>query len=300
MTKINIHPQRNLAEIDRFFTQKPPVTHFLILSVFFAVLIVVFGEPTGILAFTTQRTNIIPQLQIAIITVAALLLLILSRTLLAIIGQHRGITPTGCLIWILSELIITISTLCIILWALSGGERLTLAPLAGDLLLGMIAIEAMPYTLAYLLFRLREEEREVQRLQAQLEHSIAQEAVASIPASERILNFHDRANRLAFSTASKNVLFIEAADNYVNIHYLNEGHEDTFILHNTLKDMEQRLAESPMMRCHRGFMVNIDNVKLLRKEGTALLLELNGGGKTIPVTKTYAADVTKRLAPTDE
>lgn len=297
---MNIHQQRNLAEITPFFTQKTSISHFLILTVFFAVLIVVFGEPTGLLAFTTQSSSIIPQLQIAITTVAGLLTLVASRIFLAILASRHDVTPTGILIWILVELIVNIAVLCFVLWQVSGGGRLTLAPLAGDLLLGLIAIEAMPYVISFLIYRLREEEREVQRLQELLDQNQSQEILVAGPLGERTINFHDRGKRLVFSTAGKNVLYIEAADNYVNIHYLNEGHEDTFILHNTLKEMERQLADTSLLRCHRGYMVNIDNVKLLRKEGISLILELSGSSKNIPVTKTYASTVTERLAPSKE
>jgi DNA-binding LytR/AlgR family response regulator len=297
---MNIHQQRNLAEITPFFTQKTSISHFLILTVFFAVLIVVFGEPTGLLAFTTQSSYIIPQLQIAFTTVAGLLTLIASRIFLAILASRHDVTPTGILIWILVELIVIIAVLCFVLWQVSGGGRLTLAPLAGDLLLGLIAIEAMPYVISFLIYRLREEEREVQRLQELLDQNQSQEILVAGPLGERTINFYDRGKRLVFSTAGKNVLYIEAADNYVNIHYLNEGHEDTFILHNTLKEMERQLADTSLLRCHRGYMVNIDNVKLLRKEGISLILELSGSSKNIPVTKTYASTVTERLAPSKE
>ncbi len=297
---MNIHQQRNLAEITPFFTQKTPISHFLILTVFFAVLIVVFGEPTGLLAFTTQSSSIIPQLQIAFTTMAGLLTLVASRIFLAILASRHDVTPTGILIWILVELIVTIAVLCFVLWQVSGGGRLTLAPLAGDLLLGLIAIEAMPYVISFLIYRLREEVREVQRLQELLDQNQSQEILVAGPLGERTINFYDRGKRLVFSTAGKNVLYIEAADNYVNIHYLNEGHEDTFILHNTLKEMERQLADTSLLRCHRGYMVNIDNVKLLRKEGISLILELSGSSKNIPVTKTYASTVTERLAPSKE
>lgn len=297
---MNIYQQRDLTKINRFFTHRTSVMYFLALSLFFAVLIVVFGEPIGLLTFTSQRSEIIPQLQIAIISMAGILLLSISRVLLLIYSHHNDITPMGCLIWILAELIIIIAALCFLLWQVSGGGHLSLAPLAGDILLGIITIEAIPYTISYLAFRLRDEQHEVIRLRSELEHYQLQETNTPMSAGERIINFYDRGNRLVFSTSGRNVLYIESADNYVNIHYLNEGNEDTFILHNTLKDMERRLIDTPMLRCHRGYMVNIENVKLLRKEGITLLLELNGSSKTIPVTKTYAASVTERLAPTIE
>ena len=90
-----------------------------------------------------------------------------------------------------------------------------------------------------------------------------------------------------------NVLYVEAADNYVNIHYLNDGKEDTFILHNSLKEIEKRFVGSSLLRCHRGYMVNVENVKLMRKESIGLVLELIQSVHTIPVSKSYTASITQ-------
>ena len=294
---MKVYPSENLAEIDQLFTQKGPVSHFLVLTIFFATIIVVFGQPTGLLDFTARISPMNPHLQIAIATVVGLLTLMASRIALYIIAKWRNITPMGCLTWILLELGVTIAVLVFTLWQVSGGGRLMLAPLAGDLLLGVIAIEAMPYVITFLVFRLRQKQYEVDELREQLDRLTPKDITVSDTATDHPVNFYDKGNRLVFSITASNILYIEAADNYVNIHYLNEGHEDTFILHNTLKEMELRLADTSLMRCHRGYIVNINNVKLLRKEGTGLMLELTGSTKTIPVTKTYAANITEHLAP---
>lgn len=296
--RMNIHQSQNLTELGRFLTQKTPILYFLTLSVFFGILMVVFGQPTGLLVFTTQLTDTNPQLQMTYTTVAGLLTLIVSRLLLYLVSRRQSMSPMECFIWLLAELIATIAVLCFTLWQVSGGGRLMLAPLAGDFLLGVIAIEALPYIISFLVFRLRESQDEVERLQEELQHLQRPDTQSPVSAGDRTVNFYDKGNRLVFSTAGNNILYIEAADNYVNIHYMNDGHEETFILHNTLKEMERMMHGTQLLRCHRGYMVNIGNVKLLRKEGSAFLLELNGSVKTIPVTKTYAATITERLAPT--
>lgn len=297
MTRINIYQTRNLAEIDRFFTLRTPLLHFFALTIFFTVLMVVFGQPLDLLELTTQQSDIHPMAQLAATAVAGLLVIGVSRMLLYIYSRRSSISPMGCLLWILVELIATISVMCLTLWQISGGGKLMLAPLAGDLLMGVLVIEALPYLIAYLAYRLYEEKLEVKRLQEQLDQLQPKEPVVAGQPGDRTVNFYDKGKRLVFSTAGTNILYVEAADNYVNIHYLNEGHEDTFILHNSLKEMEKQLSDTPLTRCHRGYIVNIENVKLLRKEGASLLLELTGSSKTIPVTKTYAADITARLAP---
>ena len=104
-------------------------------------------------------------------------------------------------------------------------------------------------------------------------------------------SFFDRGGKLVFSTRKENVLYIEAADNYTNIHYLNDDKEDTFILHNSMKQIEGSALYPYMLRCHRGFMVNVLKVKLLRRDKDGLLLELSSCQRPIPVSRTYADKV---------
>lgn len=288
--------QYNLTEFARFLTKRTPVSHFLLLTIFFSVLIVVFGDPSDILSFTTQNTKMAAQVQVAITSAAGLAMLVISRIVLMAISGSLRPSAIGCIIWLLTEIIAIIAVLSLTLWLVSGTGRLELATLAGDFLLALLAVEALPYLVSFLAFRLKEAQDEVRHLQSKLFD--AQAILGFSDANDpRILNFYDRGNKLAFSTSCANILYIEAADNYVNIHYLNEGHEDTFILHNTLKEMDARLKDTPMIRCHRSYIVNLENVKLLRKEGPALLLELEGTNKTVPVTKTYSGTITERIAP---
>ena len=60
-----------------------------------------------------------------------------------------------------------------------------------------------------------------------------------------------------------NLFYIESADNYVNIYYLNKSKVSRFILRNSLKNIEESLTEFGLIRCHRSFIVNIEKVKVL-------------------------------------
>ncbi|MBR1784587.1 MAG: LytTR family transcriptional regulator [Bacteroidales bacterium] len=266
----------------------------MLLTLFFTILVVVFFQPDRLLAHTSHLSPLDDRLQAALMATAGIVTLGVSRLLLMRYGSRHALQHMTILIWLLAELIVMVATMSLTAWAAAGGGKLMLPQLATDLMLTILLVEAIPYVITILVFRLNAEHAEVQRLQAIID---ATPQHSPTPAAERTLNFYDKGGRLAFSTQAANVLYIEAADNYVNIHYMNEEREDTFILHNTLKELEQRLADSPMMRCHRGYLVNLDNVKLLRREGSQLLIELDGSPKTIPVTKTYAAAVTERLAP---
>ncbi|MBR6441916.1 MAG: LytTR family transcriptional regulator [Bacteroidales bacterium] len=265
------------------------------LTLFFAILLVVFGQPVSILNHTSGHSAMVPMLQVALTVSAGLLVVIVSRFLLLLVSKRLTFSPAGYILWVMVELIVTIAASAFTLWRVSGGGEMMLTSLAADLLLGVITVESLPYIISYLLFLLRQEHTEVLRLQDKLDQLQPTQHVSSPTSGDRIINFHNKGNRLVFSVECKAILFIEAADNYTNIHYLNEEHEDTYILHNTLKELEQTLAGTPLIRCHRGYMVNIENVRRLQRKGHSLQLELNGSSKIIPVTKTYADLVAERI-----
>lgn len=278
-----------------FFNQETAIFHFLALTLFFAILLVVFGQPVSILNHTSGHSAMVPMLQVALTVSAGLLVVIVSRFLLLLVSKRLTFSPAGYILWVMVELIVTIAASAFTLWRVSGRGEMMLTSLAADLLLGVITVESLPYIISYLLFLLRQEHTEVLRLQDKLDQLQPTQHVSSPTSGDRIINFHNKGNRLVFSVECKAILFIEAADNYTNIHYLNEEHEDTYILHNTLKELEQTLAGTPLIRCHRGYMVNIENVRRLQRKGHSLQLELNGSSKIIPVTKTYADLVAERI-----
>lgn len=300
MNPLQIDPSTFVAKISGFFAHKQSVYNFLAITFVVALALVVFGNEEVLLSHTTQQSPLQPTSQVAIAAVVAFAVLVGSRWLLCILLRRTVFSLTGLLVWVLGEVIVIVAATALMLWWLSGAGPVQLAPLAGMILAITTGVLLMPYVVSVLLFRLGEEHAEVMRLRGLLAEGDAQSFLSSNMPKERTLQFKDRGNRLIFSTAVSNILYVEAADNYVNIHYLNEGREDTFILHNTMKQLESDLADTPLLRCHRCYFVNSENVKLLRKEGVNLVLELRGSFKVIPVTKTYAAQVTARLAASVE
>lgn len=59
---------------------------------------------------------------------------------------------------------------------------------------------------------------------------------------------------------SAEIDWIEAADNYVNIH--SGAHE--YLMRESMKDIEARLAEGRFLRIHRCVIVNMDRVREVR------------------------------------
>jgi uncharacterized membrane protein len=107
-----------------------------------------------------------------------------------------------------------------------------------------------------------------------------------------IVNFSDDKGQLKLSVDIDNLLYIESADNYVNIYYSNKGKFSRFMLRSTLKSIEDTFSDCDLVRCHRSYVVNFKKVKVLRKEKTGLFIDLDfANSPEIPVSKTYAESV---------
>ena len=282
----------NIGSIRAFLLRRESIFLFLALTCAFTILLVVFGQPTSLCDFTEQLTQLSPLGQISITFTSGFALLLLIRLVMFFTARNRRLQPLAIAVWLFSEMVLCVSVMSLVLWAISGGGRVMLAPLVGTLVLGYIGILLMPAVVSFLIYRLHENQQEIQRLR----QLISTQGASPAQQQDSVINFYAKNGKLAFSTKLSNLLYIEGADNYVNIHYNNADKEDTFILFNTLKNIEKTYANSSLMRCHRCFMVNVENVRLMRKESTGLQLELNQSQKIIPVSKSFAEPITRHFA----
>jgi hypothetical protein len=285
----------NVSTIRRFLVRTDTVSFFLILGLLFAVFVVVFFQPQTVLTYTSQTGPFSHFVQLTLMSTAGYLIVAVSRTVLLFYGKHKKLSLLAMLLWLAIELVVCVAVTTVVAWLVGGLGPLKLAPLAGEILLGYFGVFLLPTIISFQSFRIYDLRQENVRLHRRLLES----ADAQFATGEQKINFYDKGGRLAMSTRADNVLYIEAADNYANIHYLNENKEDTFILHNSLKEIEKDYQGSGLIRCHRGYMVNVANVKLMRKEKGGLLLELNVTTRTIPVSKSYVSQVMRIFSGLD-
>jgi len=97
---------------------------------------------------------------------------------------------------------------------------------------------------------------------------------------------------LRLSLKHDNLLYMQASDNYVTVFYQAQDKLTRFMLRNTLRALEEEFKEEAIIRCHRSWLVNIEKVKLIRREKDGLLLELDSTPpSSVPVSRTYMHDV---------
>ncbi|MEG0950252.1 MAG: LytTR family transcriptional regulator DNA-binding domain-containing protein [Bacteroidales bacterium] len=138
----------------------------------------------------------------------------------------------------------------------------------------------LPYSVLWLYFSWQDTVRKLELLE---ENNNTPNLAGSI------LNFYDEKGELRFSVKKEGLLYIESADNYVVIWYYNKGIVSKYMLRNSLKNMESMLKDTHIMRCHRSYMVNFDQVKVIRREKNGVYLQMDVDHvPDIPISRSYS------------
>ena len=143
----------------------------------------------------------------------------------------------------------------------------------------------IPYLISVLFFEWQEKKMSLEKL------------IKQISRKAYFISFKDEKGTLRLTLKTNDLIFLEAYDNYVVIHYESDEKTKTYLIRNTLKHFEKDLAEFPLLRCHRSYMVNVNHVKMMKREkGIVQLLMDNKGQNAIPVSRTYTDEVSKMLS----
>ena len=107
------------------------------------------------------------------------------------------------------------------------------------------------------------------------------------------ITLFDNSGALKLSLNPENLYYIESDDNYIKVWYTDsKGELKQYMLRCRLKTVEESFKGSPLVRCHRKYIVNISKVGMLRKESDGYVLDLDKEEiPPITVTKTYTDSV---------
>jgi hypothetical protein len=99
-----------------------------------------------------------------------------------------------------------------------------------------------------------------------------------------------------FEVEPHQLLYIASADNYSELFYLAEGKAQKTLLRGSLKRWEEQLLPFPyLVRCHRTFIVNLENVKHMEGNAAGYKLTISNSASTIPVSRNYTGIVAQKL-----
>ncbi|MCK5067820.1 MAG: LytTR family transcriptional regulator [Bacteroidales bacterium] len=146
-----------------------------------------------------------------------------------------------------------------------------------------LLVLAIPYSLSWQYLSMKDK-------RSKLEHLTENTSLEF--KEKKMITFRDETEKLRFSIKSADILFVESTDNYVTVHTIENGKVRKIMLRNTMKRLEKELEGTLIQRCHRSFMVNFENIKLVKLISTNLYIYMDSPGEIrIPVSRTYAEHV---------
>ena len=258
---------------------------FIIIFRPFNVYDFVKNDP-GILANYGFTPNEAFYVATTIVVLCGLVLLSISRTIMIFYNRRHKLSYREYMFWIAAEFVFLAMFMTGFSSMVFHDERIIKTFV--NVLIRATCILLIPfgYSLLYTFFV--EKVQALKHLRESIENDEAQ-------LQKSYVLFHDDKG-LRLSVKRENLLIIESADNYVCVWYQNNGAVKKAMVRNTMKRVAEQLEESNIRRCHRSYMVNLDRVKVLRREKEGIFIELGlDGVPDIPISKTYADSITAWL-----
>jgi hypothetical protein len=263
--------------IPSYLNEKQNIVRLVLFTSLFALVFINIYAPFGADKwFSITRLQFFTYSSLIILT--GVLVVVISRVIMYKVSQGHSILVWQYLLWIFAE---------VLSMALSyaGFEKLLLhdARLFPDLVKissrNTALVLLIPYSVSWLYFSWQDKKELIERL---AEGQI-------LPSGTRnMIPFYDEKGILKFSVKKENLLYLESAENYVSICYINKDKVSKYLLRDTLKKIEETFSGSEIIRCHRSYMVNFEKVKVIRRDRDGLKLGFdNQLVSDIPVSKTY-------------
>ena len=102
---------------------------------------------------------------------------------------------------------------------------------------------------------------------------------------------------MKLSISLMKLFYIESDDNYIKVWYSDSaGEVKQYMLRCRLKTVEESFAGSPLVRCHRKYIVNLLRANVISREKDGYYVKLDlPSAEPIPVSKTYEEQVLSRF-----
>lgn len=159
-------------------------------------------------------------------------------------------------------------------------------------MLAAVSIGLIPITISTFIAKNRELKRNLQeatKLNELLSHRLKKDETTDMVMLEG-------STKDSITVDANTILYIEAAGNYVNIVYLRESGLQKKMLRSTIKQVEEILQPYvTLIRCHRAFIVNINQIASLSGNAQGYKLAIHHTEEQIPVSRTYMKQLKESL-----
>lgn len=276
---VNLRQEHMLDQkIPDYFYSKKNIIYLILSTAFFALIFINLYKP-----FSSESWYHVSDFKFfvfsSLIILTGVLVVVISRIIMYYVGKKKSLTVGNYAFWILLE-IFFMSLFYTIYTVYLNPERDYLSVFK-ESSINTALVLLLPYSIIHLYFSYRENKLRLQKIEKEQQPEIINH--------QKIYSFYDEKNELRLSVNKNNLLYIESADNYVYIWYLAKESLTKFILRNSMKSIEEQLADTNVLRCHRSYIVNFDKINIIRRQKDGIYVEFElKEVPDIPISKKYS------------
>ena len=200
-----------------------------------------------------------------------------SRIPMTACRKHLHLPWVYYILWSLAEMVVMALFMALYMALMYRGEEGYFL-CAGKCMLILVATISYPYAIINLLM-------------------YCTRTVPTTAEEDNLMRFYDGTQRLKLVIAANAILYIQADENYVHIHYIEGEREKEYALRNSMRAIEEGLQKHGIVRCQRSFFVNPRHVKVLRRDKEGIIVaELDfANTKAVPVSPKYYQELNNHL-----
>ncbi len=264
-----------------YLTEKGNIVTTILFTAGFALLFLNIYTPFGVTTwFEVSRPTLF--IYASGVILAGVLVVAVSRVIMYHAVRHgRQLRLWHYLVWVAAE-IVSMALFFTLFEIVILDDTRSFPELLGRSVRHTSLTLLLPYIMLWLYFSWHDSKLRLTGIREQAEGQ----------GQKQMIGLRDEKGVLRMSLMRPDILYLQGSDNYVTVWYQAQNKVTRFMLRNTLRTMEDELKQESVIRCHRSYLVNIEKVKLIRREKEGLTLELDSTPpSTVPVSRTYMHEV---------
>lgn len=112
----------------------------------------------------------------------------------------------------------------------------------------------------------------------------------------QMVTLNDENGNLGIEVALKNLVYIQSASNYVEVHHLENGNLKKVLIRNTLSKIEKQLPSDHIKKCHRSYLANLNLIEKITGNAQGYRLHFPFSTEiTVPVSRSKGKELLQIL-----
>lgn len=264
-----------------------PIFALLFITIYRPLNFEHIDEDTGLLTWLNISREVLVQLITLGFIFVGMAVVAISRWIMGVYTRKRELSYMQYISWVALEILIM--ALIFTIAALFTDTPKPVTTLFYNSLVKTILILLIPYVMCYIYFIWQERVAQLRHIRERLAEDETALQVAYV-------QIYDEKGEMRLSVRREHLLLLESADNYVCVWYINNNIPKKVLVRNTLTKVAKQLEATHIQRCHRSYIINLDLIKVMRREKEGIFVEFGMEGvPDVPISKTYIENINKWL-----